>query len=421
MSSRKSVTKWTCEDVGVWLQNNGFQEYKDLFCVSHKIDGPALLYITEEDLKNPPLNLTVLGDVKRLTIGITVLRNQTQGYLKHSLGAQAHGNQGLYDVVERSPLAKSSRHRRTSRVSQNCNGHHSPRRKQLHMDVVRPPVQPTFEPEIHKTVISYIYVTIVLFLTAFVMVEVHDRVPDSDKYPPLPDIILDNLPYMPWAFMASELCGVILAIILLAVIIFHKHKFIVLRRLFAILGTVFLLRCVTMFMTSLSVPDHRLGCAGKMYGDWNIKLWRALEIFSGFGMTLTGVRTCGDYMFSGHTIVITTLNHFITEYTPRNFHLLHTLSWILNIFGTFFVLAAHEHYSIDVIIAFYITSRLFLYYHTLANTRAVRHSDERTKVWFPMFAYFESNIDGVVPNEFCWPFPVPGSLEDFLPSYDKDD
>lgn len=40
---------------------------------------------------------------------------------------------------------------------------------------------------------------------------------------------------------------------------------------------------------------------------------RALEIWSGFGMSLTGVHTCGDYMFSGHTVVLTMLNFFVTE------------------------------------------------------------------------------------------------------------
>lgn len=70
-------------------------------------------------------------------------------------------------------------------------------------------------------------------------------------------------------------------------------------------------------------------------------------------------------------------------------------------FGIFFILAAHEHYSIDVFVAFYITSRLFLYYHTLANNQALMSRDStRTRIWFPMFSYFESSVDGIIPNEY---------------------
>ena len=40
---------------------------------------------------------------------------------------------------------------------------------------------------------------------------------------------------------------------------------------------------------------------------------RAFEIFTGAGMAMNGVRTCGDYMFSGHTATVTLLNFFVTE------------------------------------------------------------------------------------------------------------
>ncbi|EPY89444.1 sterile alpha motif domain containing 8 [Camelus ferus] len=133
---------------------------------------------------------------------------------------------------------------------------------------------------------QYQYVNVFGF-TSFIMVIVHERVPDMQTYPPLPDIFLD--------------------------------RSILLRRLCSLMGTVFLLRCFTMFVTSLSVPGQHLQCTGKIYGSVWEKLHRAFAIWSGFGMTLTGVHTCGDYMFSGHTVVLTMLNFFVTEcrYTKK--------------------------------------------------------------------------------------------------------
>jgi hypothetical protein len=43
----------------------------------------------------------------------------------------------------------------------------------------------------------------------------------------------------------------------------------------------------------------------KLYGAWHI--------LSGVGLYVQGVRTCGDYMFSGHTVWLTLLTHFISE------------------------------------------------------------------------------------------------------------
>lgn len=260
---------------------------------------------------------------------------------------------------------------------------------------------------------SCFYVFFVFGFTSFVMVIVHERVPDMRTYPPLPDIFLDSVPRIPWAFAMAEACGVILCYMFLLILLLHKHRSILLRRLCSLMGTVFLLRCCTMFVTSLSVPGQHLKCASETYdGAWG-KIQRALAIWTGFGMTLTGVHTCGDYMFSGHTVVITMLNFFVTEYTPRSWHLIHTISWVLNLFGIFFILAAHEHYSIDVFIAFYITTRLFLYYHTLANTRAYQHS-RRARIWFPMFSFFECNVNGPVPNQYHWPFSKPAFMKTLI-------
>lgn len=100
----------------------------------------------------------------------------------------------------------------------------------------------------------------VTWITAFVMVVVHERVPDMKRYPPLPDIFLDNVPHIPWAFHMCEITGTLLFLIWTSVLIVHKHRFVLLRRFFALSGTVFLLRCVTMLITSLSVPGTHLQC-----------------------------------------------------------------------------------------------------------------------------------------------------------------
>lgn len=103
---------------------------------------------------------------------------------------------------------------------------------------------------------------------------------------------------------------------------------------------------------------------------------------------------------------------FITD-TPRHLYFLHTFTWMLNMFGIFFILAAHEHYSIDVFVAFYITSRLFLYYHTLANNQALMQRDSiRTRIWFPLFSFFEASVDGIVPNEYETPSLIVCNLVD---------
>ncbi|XP_029376211.1 sphingomyelin synthase-related protein 1-like isoform X5 [Echeneis naucrates] len=404
----EGVSSWTFKQVAQWLQEEGFGEYVQLLCTQHRLDGPSLLALTEADLRGPPLGLTVLGDIKRLTLALHRLQRQSQAQLEElglrpseslpsGLSPGAAGVEWSCDGADRA----HNGHDRFSGTAL-CYTHSNGRCRQH--------LAGRLDPEVWKTVISSIYVFFVFGFTSFVMVIVHERVPDMRTYPPLPDIFLDSVPRIPWAFAMAEACGVILCYMFLLILLLHKHRSILLRRLCSLMGTVFLLRCCTMFVTSLSVPGQHLKCTSKTYGDTWGKIQRALAIWSGFGMTLTGVQTCGDYMFSGHTVVITLLNFFVTEYTPRTWNLIHTISWVLNLFGIFFILAAHEHYSIDVFIAFYITTRLFLYYHTLANTRAYQQS-RRARIWFPMFSFFECNVNGPVPNQYHWPFKKPAFMK----------
>ncbi|KAK2824223.1 hypothetical protein Q5P01_021398 [Channa striata] len=426
--SEDSVSTWSCKQVAQWLQEKGFGEYVELLCVQHRLDGLSLLALTEADLRGPPLGLTVLGDIKRLTLALRQLQRQNQAQLEE-LGIQTSDSlaaglpldtTGLEWSCERAEIRYNACDLLSNgtelrlRNGNRCGYGTAAALRHTHSNGrYRKHLAGRLDPEVWKTVISVIYVFFVFGFTSFVMVIVHERVPDMRTYPPLPDIFLDSVPRIPWAFAMAEACGLILCYMFLLILLLHKHRSILLRRLCSLMGTVFLLRCCTMFVTSLSVPGQHLKCSSKTYSDTWGKIQRALAIWSGFGMTLTGVQTCGDYMFSGHTVVITMLNFFVTEYTPQTWNLIHTISWVLNLFGIFFILAAHEHYSIDVFIAFYITTRLFLYYHTLANTRAYQQS-RRARIWFPMFSFFECNVNGPVPNQYHWPFSKPALMKTLI-------
>lgn len=394
---------WTAEQVASWLESIGFQCYAELIARQHKVDGSILISLSESDLREKPLQLTVLGDIKRLYAAIEKLKVQcldclpdspdcskclyNNGYTNHT-SPDCHFSNGRCTPPHRiSPLHQPDEERKT--VFESIEG-----------------VDTTVRCAV-KTLLAAGYCSISLLVTSFVMVIVHDRVPDMKMYPPLPDIVLDSIPLIPWAFQVCEVLACTLGIIWLVVLTFHKHRFILMRRMFSLTGTVFMLRCVTMLITSLSVPGVHLECFSQAYTDFPTKLKQALRIWYGMGMSVRGVRTCGDYMFSGHTTAVTLLNHFITEYTPEDWYYVHTTSWVMNLFSVFFILAGHEHYSIDVFVAFYISSRLFLYYHTMAyHAKSMAMSDSRTRIWFPLFWFFESGGQvGRVKNEYEWPLP----------------
>lgn len=386
-----------------WLTSSGFENYVPLLCQIHYIDGAVLLTIQESDLRQPPISMNVFGDIKKLYACIQKLRDETLGTrvcckeTADSLFPCRHGILLRNDNISRQTLSNESMYNDEDMDEDN----------DAYIIKNRSGSSTCLDPELFKTALSFIYTFLVFLITSFVMTVVHDRVPDTVKYPPLPDLFLDNIPYIPGAFEVTETVGVFMFVVWSVILFFHKHRFILMRRMFSMLGTIFLLRCVTMLITSLSVPGVHLQCNQK-FGSWYAKFARTYEIWSGFGMSIQGVKSCGDYMFSGHTSCITLLNFFITEYTPHYLYFIHTITWVANLFGIFFILAAHEHYSIDVFIAFYITSRLFLYYHALANNRSMLARDtHRRKIWFPLFSYFESKCDGNVPNEYEWPFAYP--------------
>ena len=443
-SSNPDIESWTKEEVSSWLLKNKLNNLAPEF-ERQDIDGEALLLLNFEDIKDNFLKTTTLGERKKFMRNLENLRVQynTQNIKStpHSLTPNTTGrfcrNSGdsknryngdnnnnnivrdhfndlipdsfdFNDSCEHSSYKSKTPSEET--FGENCNQleqknhHHNNDLDELEIQLSG------YAEEGIKTLVAVLYCCCCFLITAYVMVCSAERAPERAKFPPLPDIVLDSLPYMPWAFEFSEYCVFLEIILVCFILAFHRYRQIILRRGLSIAGSLFLLRSLTMFVTSLSVPNKHTECAimQDSYPDgiisFQARVKVAVKIGMGFGLTTMGVQTCGDYMFSGHTAVLTLLNHIITEYGPK-WQWLHCLAWLLNAFGAFFVLAAHEHYTLDVVVALYITSRMFIYYHQLANTGPSRwrmqrqHSDVKYSN-FPLFWFFEGNIPGPVPNTY---------------------
>lgn len=215
-ASEEAVFQWTTTDVFNWLQANNFGQYSHLLCTDHKIDGVALLCLTEDDLRKPPLQLGVVGDIKRLGLALKRLQMQNPDLVHHYSFKTSPEDVSYNEAIGNSLQAQHHVQRLHSEITTDDEGVKQTGESKIYAR--------NLKPEYQKLLLSFFYMFMVFILTAFVMVIVHDRVPNMDKYPPLPDLALDNIPLIPWAFEMCELTGLILALVFWTLMIFHKHR-----------------------------------------------------------------------------------------------------------------------------------------------------------------------------------------------------
>lgn len=209
--SQLCVIDWSPADTEVWLRKEGFEDQAiHILCNVHQVNGKCLLSLNEQDFSLEPLNTLNLRDRKCLYLSVKALQREN------------HNSLVLLGVSEVPTVTLYSPHQYPKHdYSDYCES-----------DRVSPPASEDgrtqrLQPEIFKAFLAFCYVVAVTWLTAFVMVIVHDRVPDMKKYPPLPDIFLDNVPHIPWAFDMCEITGTVLFTIWLIVLFFHKHRYVI--------------------------------------------------------------------------------------------------------------------------------------------------------------------------------------------------
>ncbi|XP_027032479.1 phosphatidylcholine:ceramide cholinephosphotransferase 1 [Tachysurus fulvidraco] len=380
----KEVGSWSAAEVTDWLAEEGMLEYSEAL---RDVDGEALLRLSESDFRNPPLCLVAGDNGRRLQERLETL-HIAQHMGNHGDNRHVKGHLGNGEILN--GAAKNGFRSDAVRI-------HIPRPSESE--------RTSFPTEWYKTGVAFGYALCCFITTSIVISIVHERVPTKEESPPLPDKFFDLFDRVQWAFSICEINGMLLVFIWFIQWIHLKHRSIVGRRFFFIVGTLYLYRCVTMYITTLPVPGMHFKCAPKLFGDREAQLRRIMKMMLGGGLSITGSHSlCGDYLYSGHTVMLTLTYLFIKEYSPRRFWPYHWVCLALSVSGIFCILWAHDHYTVDVVVAYFITTRLFWWYHTLANQQCLKQDSQINAFsrvwWFRLFGYFERNVQGVVPRHY---------------------
>lgn len=318
-----------------------------------------------------------------------------------------HIRYDLHSDILGVPVTKESQ---KLKHSQTCNSPRTPKRDNYRSALKRSSQETELYPEEKlKTAIAALLAYLGFTITATSIVLTHERVPDRENYGPLPDVVLDHLQPIDWALDCSEYIIIISINSACLLLLFHRHRFILFRRLLLIVALLYLYRAVTMYITVLPMSSRTYHCERKMVNITFTELFkRILKLMSGLGLSINGKHIyCGDFIYSGHTVTLVLSYLIIKEYTSEKFWILHWIYWLLAVLGIFFLQVAHGHYSVDILLAYYITTRVFWTYHTLANNKELKESSSRNcfsrEWWFRIFQYFERNVGDRIPNDFDWP------------------
>ncbi|XP_070553923.1 sphingomyelin synthase-related protein 1-like [Ptychodera flava] len=264
-----------------------------------------------------------------------------------------------------------------------------------------------------KTLVSLILFLLVMIVSAYVTVVVNDNRPDPSEHPPLPDVVLKS---MHFHFYPGYICAASLVFLSSTFVItasLHKYRHVIFRRYFSSIAMLYLWRNVCMLVTSIPVTHTNLVCAAKTNGSFYARIKQALVIVSTLGSYTdaesTGV-TCGDFMYSGHTITFIYLAFHITKYSRNLGHILHPFCWMIAAVGIFSLMASFFHYTMDVAVSLALAPLCFTLHEVLVENPSLRRKFAAFRLFYPLMNYLESDrnhLNCAVQNEYDWSLVKP--------------
>ncbi|EYC45115.1 hypothetical protein Y032_0438g1475 [Ancylostoma ceylanicum] len=218
-----------------------------------------------------------------------------------------------------------------------------------------------------KTAIAFCCLMLSAFLNFFLLTVIHDVVPRQ----PLPDLTFMIIPQQKWAWSVGDVLSTVSSVMAFTVVLLHHERWVVLRRMFLLGAIMYGLRAVVLGVTFLppSFHDRDEICLSQV----NRSAMYGMEIATRF---LTYVVTlgltsgqdkilCGDLMFSGHTVVLTIMYFVQLQYTPKGLVWMRYLAAPITFLGISALVVSGGHYTMDVLIAYWLTSHVFWAYHQM--------------------------------------------------------
>ena len=176
---------------------------------------------------------------------------------------------------------------------------------------------------------------------------VHVRMPSPEKVAPLPDLGHELIPKV-----EPESVGDIPMMMLIASVVlfipFQTKRFAILTRFFVTMGNLYLLRIVSISVTSLPATDNH--CRTDFVPIENIYINTLNGILSFGGRNIH----CGDLMFSGHTCMAANC-WLVWMMNTRKRHPARYIATLVLIVLVIMIIATRSHYTLDIYIAILLT------------------------------------------------------------------
>jgi len=187
----------------------------------------------------------------------------------------------------------------------------------------------------------------------------YERVPEN--LPPLPDLGFDLIARPDWAVYPVDIITISLVVAGITVGFMNwRQGFIPIRRLFAVYALLMNMRACTIIVTTLPICYEHGPCR-EGHIPLRSRIMTTLAYAFALGFKVPGVVQCGDYIFSGHTTFIWLLILHLS-WSGRFNHWAILFLNAAGAFGSLCIVAFRNHYTIDVLLAFFITQVTWRYY-----------------------------------------------------------